>query len=207
MGVPRNPARPSQPPDPPGPARAWRPPATNGAGSRCAARPRPRPAPPSGQHQPGQPGSTATAGSAALCAQPDAVTRLWSAGSAPCRRTTCTSPSQPDHGCPARTGPCGSEAVCGLPTMPRVVMNCPADLGVSYRLSFGAGSASLPVVTASAGGCAGVAGAGPIRSARPLARVLGRPGPRHGHQHRRGATGTSPATRGTGPIIPGGPAK
>ncbi len=58
-----------------------------------------------------------------------------------------------------------AEAVCGLPAMPRAVMNCPADLGVSYRLSFAAGTRSFPVVTVSAGGCAGVTGAGPVRSA------------------------------------------
>ena len=56
-------------------------------------------------------------------------------------------------------------AVCGLPAMPRVVMSCPADLGVSYRLSFAAGSRGFPVVTATAGGCESVAGAGPARSA------------------------------------------
>jgi hypothetical protein len=54
-------------------------------------------------------------------------------------------------------------AVCGLPAMPRGPMSCPADWGLSYRLSFAAGSRSFPVVTAAAGGCAAVTGAGPVR--------------------------------------------
>jgi hypothetical protein len=157
---------------------------------------------------PASPGSTATAGSAALCAQPDAVTRLVVSrvSALPQNHLHFAFPAGTTVSSPARARAV-AEAVCGLPTMPRVVMNCPADLGVSYRLSFAAGSASLPVVTASAGGCAGVAGAGPIRSAdrspgfwAVLAHAMG---------ISTGAAlrGTSPATRGTGPIIPGGPAK
>jgi hypothetical protein len=77
-----------------------------------------------------------------------------------------------------------AEAVCGLPAMPHgQVMSCPADLGVSYRLSFAAGRAAFPVVTVSAGGCGGVSGAGPVRRATSatfwteLARALGAPHP------------------------------
>ena len=114
-----------------------------------------------------------------------------------CPRTTCISPSRPGPRCPvpARARAVAA-AVCGLPAMPRVVMNCPADLGVSYRLSFAAGSRGFPVVTVSAGGCTGVAGAGPVRSASPLTRVLDRPGPRHGHQQRRGPAGHQPGQAG-----------
>jgi hypothetical protein len=54
-------------------------------------------------------------------------------------------------------------AVCGLPAIPRGPMSCPADMGVSYRLSFAAGTRSFPVVTVVAGGCAGVTGAGTVR--------------------------------------------
>ena len=54
-------------------------------------------------------------------------------------------------------------AVCGLPVMPRGPMSCPADWGLSYRLSFAAGTRSFPVVTVAAGGCAAVTGAGPVR--------------------------------------------
>ncbi len=96
-----------------------------------------------------------------------------------------------------------AEAVCGLPPMPRAVINCPADLGVSYRLSFAAGTTTFPVVTASAGGCAGVAGAGPVRSAARspgfwavLARAMGISG---GSALR----GTNPVTPHTSPMRPG----
>ena len=77
-----------------------------------------------------------------------------------------------------------AEAICGLPAMPHgQVMSCPADLGVSYRLSFAAGRAGFPVVTVTAGGCGGVSGAGPVRRATSaafwtdLARALGAPHP------------------------------
>ncbi len=94
-------------------------------------------------------------------------------------------------------------AVCGLPLMPRVVMNCPADFGISYRLSFAAGSTTFPVVTASAGGCSGVAGAGPARSAARspgfwavLARAMG-------VSAAGMLRGASPGTRHTSPLQPG----
>jgi hypothetical protein len=77
-----------------------------------------------------------------------------------------------------------AEAICGLPAMPHgQVMSCPADLGVSYRLSFAAGRAAFPVVTVTASGCGGVSGAGPVRRATSaafwtdLARALGAPHP------------------------------
>jgi hypothetical protein len=54
-------------------------------------------------------------------------------------------------------------AICRLPAMPRGPVGCPADWGLSYRLSFAAGTRSFPVVTAAAGGCAAVTGAGPVR--------------------------------------------
>ena len=76
-----------------------------------------------------------------------------------------------------------AEAVCGLPPAPHGVMSCPADLGVTYRLSFAAGRKAFPVVTVSAGGCGGVTGAGPARRATSatfwidLARAMGVPHP------------------------------
>ena len=76
-----------------------------------------------------------------------------------------------------------AQAICGLPAAPRSLMRCPADLGVSYRLSFAAARAAFPVVTASAGGCGGVSGAGLTRRAASatfwteLARALGVPHP------------------------------
>ncbi len=76
-----------------------------------------------------------------------------------------------------------AKAVCGLPAAPHGVMSCPADLGVTYRLSFAAGQQALPVVTVSAGGCGGVTGAGPARRVTSatfwigLARAMGVPHP------------------------------
>ena len=90
--------------------------------------------------------------------------------------------------------------VCGLPAVPHGPMSCPADLGVSYRLSFAAGSESFPVVTAEAGGCGVVTGAGPARWTARVARLLDRPGPRHGRQRGRGPA-RAPARSGHG----GGP--
>ena len=59
-----------------------------------------------------------------------------------------------------------AEAICGLPAfLHGQVMSCPADLGISYRLSFAAGRTAFPVVTVAAGGCGGVSGAGPERRA------------------------------------------
>ncbi len=77
-----------------------------------------------------------------------------------------------------------ARAICALPATPHgTVMNCPADLGVSYRLSFAAGRAGFQVVTISVGGCGQVTGAGPARQATPaafwtgLARAMGDPHP------------------------------
>jgi hypothetical protein len=77
-----------------------------------------------------------------------------------------------------------AEAICGLPAMPHgQLMSCPADLGISYRLSFAAGRGAFPVVTVTAGGCGGVSGAGPVRRATSaafwtdLAKALGAPHP------------------------------
>jgi len=77
-----------------------------------------------------------------------------------------------------------AEAICGLPVRPKgQVMSCPADWGVSYRLSFAAGRKAFPVVTITAGGCGGVSGAGPARQATTnafwtdLAKALGAPHP------------------------------
>ena len=112
------------------------------------------------------PGSGGTAGSAALCADPAAVTRLVVSrvSALPQNHLHFAFPAGITVSSPARSRAV-AEAVCGLPIVPRVAVKCPADWGVSYRLSFAAGSRSFPVVTASAGGCGGVAGVGPVRSA------------------------------------------
>jgi len=112
------------------------------------------------------PGGPEAAGRAALCSKQASVTRLVVSrvSALPQNHLHFAFPAGTTVRSPARARAVAA-AVCGLPAMPRVVVNCPADLGVSYRLSFAAGSRSFPVVTAAAGGCETVAGAGPARSA------------------------------------------
>ena len=90
--------------------------------------------------------------------------------------------------------------VCGLPAVPHGAMSCPADWGVSYRLRFAAGSENFPVVTAGAGGCGVVTGAG---RARWTARVPGFWSVlAHAMGVSRGAAlqGTHPVSQGGGPV-------
>jgi hypothetical protein len=103
-------------------------------------------------------------GSAALCATPASVTRLVVSRvtALPQNHLHFAFPAGVTVSRPARARAV-AEAVCGLPVMPRGPMSCPADLGLSYRLSFAAGTRSFPVVTAMAGGCGAVTGAGPAR--------------------------------------------
>jgi len=156
------------------------------------------------------PGSGGTAGSAALCSDPAAVTRLVVSrvSALPQNHLHFAFPAGITVSSPARSRAV-AEAVCGLPTMPRVAMSCPADLGVSYRLSFAAGSRSFPVVTASAGGCGGVAGAGPVRSTdrspgfwTVLAHALGVSTAAALHGASPAGPHTSPERPGTGVVRP-----
>lgn len=163
--------------------------------------------------QPASPASTSTGpsgtgSSAALCSDPAAVTRLVVSrvSALPRNHLHFAFPAGITVSSPARARAV-AEAVCGLPAMPRAPMSCPADWGLSYRLSFAAGTRSFPVVTAAAGGCGPVTGAGPARwtSRSPwfwtvLAHAMG---------ISAGAAlrGTGPASQGTGPVIPGGPAR
>lgn len=69
-------------------------------------------------------------------------------------------------------------AACQSPQMPRVMMTCPADFGVSYRLAFATAGRAYPDVTAAATGCAKLAGLESIRQAQPgfwviLGRAMG----------------------------------
>ena len=64
---------------------------------------------------------------------------------------------------PAQQARAVARAVCALPRMPRGVVACPADWGVSYRLEFAASGRRFGVVTVQAGGCRRVSGAGPPR--------------------------------------------
>ena len=114
------------------------------------------------------PGSAGTTGGVALCSDQAAVTRLLVSrvSALPQNHLRFAFPAAVTVASPGRARAVAA-AVCGLPPMPRDVMYCPADLGVRYRLSFAAGSATFPAVTASAGGCSIVAG--PAMSARPAA--------------------------------------
>jgi len=147
------------------------------------------------------PGGPAAAGTAALCSKQASVTRLVVSrvSALPQNHLHFAFPAGTTVRSPARARAVAA-AVCGLPAMPRVVVNCPADLGVSYRLSFAAGSSGFPVVTAAAGGCETVAGAGPARSAARspgfwavLAHALG-------ISSGTALRGNSPAGQGTGPV-------
>ena len=112
------------------------------------------------------PGGPRSPGGSALCSNQASVTRLVVSrvSALPQNHLHFAFPGGTTVRSPARARAVAA-AVCGLPAMPRVVMSCPADLGVSYRLSFAAGSRGFQVVTATAGGCETVAGAGPARSA------------------------------------------
>jgi hypothetical protein len=150
------------------------------------------------------PGGTGTAGAAALCARPAAVTRLVVSrvSALPQNHLHFAFPAGITVSSPAQARAV-AEAVCGLPAMPRGPIHCPADWGLSYRLSFAAGTRSFPVVTAAAGGCAVVTGAGPPRwTARSpgfwtvLAHAMG-------ISAVAALQGTSPGRPGTSPLRPG----
>ena len=77
-----------------------------------------------------------------------------------------------------------AKVVCALPRIPATVMNCPADLGITYRLSFTAPNETFPTVVVSATGCETVRGIGPTRSVagspnfwRRLGEDMGLPSP------------------------------
>lgn len=114
--------------------------------------------------QPASPASTSTAGGGALCAEPATVTRLVVSrvDALPQNHLHFAFPAGVTVSSPTRAR-AAAEAVCGLPPTPRTPMSCPADMGLSYRLSFAAGTRGFPVVTAAAGGCGTVTGAGPAR--------------------------------------------
>jgi hypothetical protein len=146
---------------------------------------------------PGGPVSTA---STALCSKQAAVTRLVvrRVDALPQNHLHFSFPAGVTVSSPERARAV-ARMVCGLPPMARGVMNCPADWGVSYRLSFAAGSESFPVVTAGAGGCGVVTGAGPVR------RTALRPGFWTVLAHAMGASGGA-ALDGTRQVIhDGGP--
>jgi hypothetical protein len=78
---------------------------------------------------------------------------------------------------PARVA-AAATAACRLPELPRVPLSCPADLGISYRLVFADDSRSYPPLTATATGCAKLAGLDVTRRVVPsfwvtLGRAIG----------------------------------
>ena len=146
------------------------------------------------------PGGPVSTGSAALCSKQAAVTRLVVSrvSALPQNHFHFSFPAGVTVSSPERARAVAA-MVCGLPPMSHGVMNCPADWGVSYRLSFAAGSESFPVVTAGAGGCGVVSGAGPVR------RTAGGPGFWTVLAHAMGVSGGA-ALQGTRPVIhSGGP--
>lgn len=128
------------------------------------------------------PASTSPArASGALCRDTAAVTRLvvTRVNALPQNHLHFAAPAGVTISNPA-TARGVAQAICGLPAMPQgTVLSCPADLGVSYRLSFAAGRDAFPVVKVTAGGCSRVSGAGPTTRATSnafwtgLARALG----------------------------------
>jgi hypothetical protein len=69
-----------------------------------------------------------------------------------------------------------AQSLCGLQPVPRKTVVCPADFGVTYHLSFAAGSQRFAPVTVNAGGCELVSGLGPVRrvtTSATLWRTLG----------------------------------
>jgi hypothetical protein len=69
-----------------------------------------------------------------------------------------------------------AQSLCGLPSVPRKTVACPADFGVTYHLTFAAGSQHFAPVTVNAGGCELVTGLGTVRratTAEILWRTLG----------------------------------
>jgi hypothetical protein len=62
-------------------------------------------------------------------------------------------------------------ALCRLPTLPRGAVSCPADLGVTYLLTFSGHAQRFPSVIADRTGCEPVRGLGPTRWGVPAPAV------------------------------------
>jgi hypothetical protein len=69
-----------------------------------------------------------------------------------------------------------AQSLCGLQRVPRTVVACPADFGITYKLTFSAGAQRFTPVTLDAGGCQLVGGLGGTRrvaTSSALWRYLG----------------------------------
>jgi hypothetical protein len=56
-----------------------------------------------------------------------------------------------------------AQSLCALPPVSHTVIACPADFGITYKLTFAAGSHQFAPVTLNAAGCELVHGLGPAR--------------------------------------------
>ncbi len=68
------------------------------------------------------------------------------------------------------------QSLCALPSVGHMQVACPADFGITYRLTFVAGDHQYAPVTVSAAGCETVHGLGQVRQIRaadPVWRQLG----------------------------------
>lgn len=89
-----------------------------------------------------------------------------------------------------------ARAACQLPVEPSGEY-CPADFGVSYTITFMAGTVEMGTITADPAGCPSVTGLGPPRAAGPsfwdqLAVALALPAPREYCDPFRGRLPTAP---------------
>jgi hypothetical protein len=94
-----------------------------------------------------------------------------------------------------------ARAACQLPVLPSGAYSCPADLGVTYVLTFMAGTAEMGTITADPTGCPSLTGLGPTRVAAPsfwdeLAVALALPAPREYCDPFRGRLPTAPTQCG-----------
>lgn len=60
-----------------------------------------------------------------------------------------------------------AQVLCHMPDMPPGPMNCPADWGIDYHLSFFADGIGFPVVSVDVSGCEPVTGLGHVRQSSP----------------------------------------
>ena len=94
-----------------------------------------------------------------------------------------------------------ARAACGLAVFPSGTMSCPADLGISFALTFVARTGRVGTVTADPTGCPSVTGLGPSRWAdssfwHQLAVALGLPVPRESCDPFRGRLPSDPTECG-----------
>jgi uncharacterized membrane protein len=134
------------------------------------------PAAPAGHTTPASPSASASgtlaSGQPALCAATAKVDSLM------VQRTVALPGNHPRFTFPATdkvtSGPAArsvAQSICGLQPVPRKTVACPADFGVTYRLTFAAGPERFSPVTVNASGCEPVSGLGAVRSAATSATV------------------------------------